>query len=130
MPLSHVERRESFIGFAGVAAVTLVFFWRACLGRCFYAIDFHLTFEPLRRVLGESLRAGSVAWNPWISNGTPLLANPLSAATYPPSWLFAVLDAAPALTLLTVLHVLLGAWGVWVLARRWNLGLAGATVAA
>ena len=62
--------------------------WRVCLiffrgilgGGTLYFLDFHQTFQPLRGILGESLRDGLPLWNPRLNNGMPLAADPLQSA--------------------------------------------------
>jgi len=54
-------------------------------------------YFPLRWLVGQSLRAGEWPWwNPHEQCGTPLMADPQSAAMYPPTWLFAVLPGDQA----------------------------------
>lgn len=112
--------------FIGIA---LAMFLPALAGGRFFAIDFHLTFEPLRRTLGIALFDGIPLWNPWLGNGTPLLANPMQAAVYPLNLLFLILEPAAGLTWLAILHVVLGAVGAFQLARELGSSRSGATVA-
>jgi hypothetical protein len=110
--------RERLLALALLAVFTLLFFHRALLAGSFYAIDFHLTFQPLRTILAETLRHQLPFWNDRLGNGSPILANPNNAALYVPNLLCMVLAPARALTVLTVLHLLFGAWGAWLLGRR------------
>lgn len=57
------------------------------------------------------------AWNPWISLGTPALANPQTGAFYPPAWLLA-LDWFAFLPLYLWLHYGAAALGTWAWLRR------------
>ncbi len=104
------------------AIVVALVFHGVLAGRPMFWMDIHQTFEPLFSVLGDGLSSGRILWTSLIGSGKPMLANPTVAAFYPPNLLFAVLPAALALSLLTVLHVLVGSYGALVLARRLELG--------
>lgn len=122
--------KTSGMALGSLALFALLFFHGLLGGATFYVMDFHQTFQPLHVILGESLRSGSLLWNPRLNNGMPLLADPLQAALYPPNLVFAFAPVEIGLTLLTVLHLVFGAWGVWFLGRRWGLGAAAAWTAA
>src|SRR5262249_46118749 len=66
---------------------------------------------PFRNFLAESLRAGRLPyWNSRTFLGAPFLANPISAAFYPPNWLFAALPTRWAWSLQFPLRVGLAAF--------------------
>ena len=113
-----------------IGLFTLLFFHQVLAGRVFVQTDFHQTFEPQQSCVRDAVARGSVLWNPRLSNGTPLVANPIYAALYPPRWLIAALEPAIGLTLLGVAHVLWGALGTLILARRYRLGGSAALTAA
>ncbi|NIR58188.1 MAG: YfhO family protein, partial [Gammaproteobacteria bacterium] len=120
-PVARPEARQRLSTRAGLfllAVLTLVFFRGVVFGERLFTVDFHLTFQPLREVLGRALSDGFPGWNPHLSNGVPLAANPLNAAFYPLNWIFRAVPAATGLTWLTLLHVLFGAVGAFRLARR------------
>ena len=55
---------------------------------------------PVRKMVGQALREGR--WpvgNPLEATGSVLMADPQSAVMYPPTWLFAVLEAKRAYSL-------------------------------
>lgn len=108
---------------------TLLFFHHVVAGGVLVHIDFHQTFEPQQRCVLESVARGSALWNPQLSNGGPLLADPIYAAFYPPRWLITPFEPAVGLTLLAVAHVFWGALGALLLARAWRLGSAPSLVA-
>lgn len=111
-----------FLALGLLALFALLFFRGLLRGATFYVMDFHQTFQPLHTILGESLRRGWPLWNDRLNNGMPLLADPMQAALYLPNMVLAAAPVEIGLTLLTVLHVLFGACGVWFLGRRWGLG--------
>ncbi len=78
-----------WVGPTLLCVFALVFFSDVLRGRCFFAADFHETFQPLRLILGEALHRGWPLWDGRMSNGMPLLANPMHAAVYPLNLLFA-----------------------------------------
>ncbi|MCU0303558.1 MAG: YfhO family protein [Thermoanaerobaculales bacterium] len=107
----------------------LAFFHPVVAGRPFVHMDFHQTFEPQQACVRAAVARGSVSWNPLLSNGVPLLANPIYAAFYPPRWAIVPLSPAFGLTVLGAAHVLWGGLGAMLLARRYGLGGAPALTA-
>ena len=107
-------------GFA-LAIVVALLFHGVLRGRMLFWMDTHLTFEPLFALLGAGLSRGQLLWTSLIGAGKPMLANPTVAAFYPPNLLFAVLSAHRAVSLLTMLHVVVGSWGAFALAKRLKL---------
>jgi hypothetical protein len=107
----------------------LAFFHEVAAGRPFVHIDFHQTFEPQQACVSAAVARGSILWNPLLSNGVPLLANPIYAAFYPPRWTIIALEPALGLTVLGAVHVLWGALGALLLARRYGLGSSSAVAA-
>ena len=101
-----------------LAGFALLFFRKVLAGEVFFYSDFHQTFVPARRMLGEALARGFPDWSARLRNGEPLVGNPLHSALYLPNLLFARLSAAPTLSLLAVAHVVLAATGAALLARR------------
>lgn len=75
-------------------------------------------FFPWMRFLGASLREGRVPeWNPLLAGGVPVSPNGYVAPWYPGFWLAGVLDPADAYGAFVALHLVIGALGVYVLAR-------------
>ena len=80
-------------------------------------------YYPLRKLAGQALRDGRwPAHNALESTGMPVLADPQSAVTYPPTWLFAVLAAPLAYSVTLLLGFSMAGAGTWAYLRR--LGLA------
>ena len=112
---------------AGLALVYLPL-W---LGQVFFFRDVGRWLYPARVFLHGSLAAGqSPLYNPHEGLGLPLAASPLYGLFYPGSWLPAWHSEARALSLGLFLHLVWGAVGMLLLARRFGLGAAGALVAA
>ncbi len=69
-------------------------------------------------------------WDPHVSFGHPLLAQPNYQAAYPPAWLNLLLEPLAAYATLVALHLAFSALGSYLLARRLEIGRAGAATAA
>ncbi len=102
------------------------------LSETFFYGDFHGVFEPLRMALGRALAEGLPLWSDSLSHGQPLLASTFAAALYPPNALFALSpsSAGRILSLLTVLHLVWGAFGAYRLARSRGASAGGSGMAA
>ena len=75
-------------------------------------------FFPWLSFTGKALRARQFPqWNPTLLGGIPVTPNGFVNAYYPPTWLTAVLAPFDAYNAFVVLHLVLGALGVFVLAR-------------
>ncbi|HEX5041934.1 MAG TPA: YfhO family protein [Candidatus Polarisedimenticolaceae bacterium] len=109
---------------------TLALFAPILAGGSLYYSDVHQTFEPARRMLDASLRHGSILWSPSLGNGAPLLASPIQQVLYPPVLLLSRIPPHRALSFLAIAHLLSGALGTWLLARRQGRKAAGAFGAA
>jgi len=127
-----------------IAAVALLILWPVTLGdRVLIPADLLLRMEPWhayarehgfervqnpildpiqqhyawRKLAGEQLRKDEVPlWNPYMSAGTPFIANNQSAAFYPETWLFALLPVERAFGFAALLYMLLaGGFMYWYL---------------
>lgn len=96
-------------------------FWEVLVGRVFFWGDFSALYVPMRRILVDAHSWGSLLWTDSIANGRVFLANPISGVLYPPSYLVHLGAPERVLTGLTLVHTILGASGVMLVARRWNL---------
>ncbi len=128
-PTSH---RRSALVFAALCTYALVVTPGPFLSEAFFYGDFHGVFEPLRMALGSALAEGLPLWNDSLSHGQPLLASTFAAALYPPNALFALSpsSAGRILSILTVLHLVWGAFGAFRLARSRGTSASGSGVAA
>jgi len=69
-------------------------------------------------------------WNPWHCGGTPLLANTQSAQLSPMFLLVLAFGAPVGMKLSILLHMAIGMWGMWLLARRMRFSTQGAYASA
>jgi hypothetical protein len=111
---------------AALAAVTilvaLAFADVLFFGKAFYARDIIRGFYPSFAALRSLVRGGSFPfWNPYFSGGQPLAANPAYSAFYPIPWLALLSDGFHALGVITVLHYLIAAVGMFCLLRSLRL---------
>lgn len=77
---------------------------------------------PMRKMVGEALRQGR--WpidNPLEAAGSPLMADPQSSVMFPPTWLFAILDAKLAYTLSVFLAFSVAGGGAYLYLRKLGL---------
>ena len=90
-----------------------------------------LQFVPWHRFALETFRLGEIPlWNPMLGMGAPLLANLQSAVLYPPNLLLWIVGPELGHGYLVVLHLLIAAVGMMLLARKLGLGALGQMVAA
>ena len=114
-------------------ALHLGFLWRAALLRGFLVHeDLYAFFEPVKSLLHESLRAGRIPlWAPYLFCGYPLAAEGQTAAYYPISWVVSwLLPSWGAVNWMILLHLILAAVGMYLLARELGLSRFGAWLAA
>lgn len=81
--------------------------------------DLAISHWPMQSLWRESVR-GSGTWPFWMLtyfSGQPLAGNPLAGFHYPPNWLHAILPTETAFAVLALLHVWLGALGMFALMR-------------
>jgi hypothetical protein len=112
-----------------LAAVAL--FHEAVLGgRQFFYRDLALLWHPQAEAFVHSIASGSwPLWNPFISFGQPLLANPNNEVLYPFTWLNLFMTAWTYYTWYVVFHFVLAGVGTWLLGRHLGLSQAAAVVA-
>ncbi len=87
-------------------------------------------FYPWRKFAFDMIRAGQLPlWNPYLGNGTPLIANYQSAIFYPPNWLSLILPLAYAFSWLVALHLIWAGAGMVTFTRSLGLKPFGQVVA-
>jgi hypothetical protein len=100
-------------------------------GRNFTGRDLLPYNLPAEKVIHDAYSSGSLPiWNPYISGGRPLLANPNSGALYPVRMVLATLPFETAMRVYPVLHWLAAGLGMLWLARSLGLSRAGAFLGA
>jgi hypothetical protein len=114
-----------------ILAVAL-FFYPVLLGEgLFYFRDVSLNHYPTRAYASEQLRSGSFPlWNPYLSGGMPLAANPNNLILHPITLLFLILPLPLAFTASILLQYLLAAWGMFRWGEEEGLGRQAALLAA
>ena len=72
--------------------------------------------------MAEGLRHGEIRqWNPTLLAGVPVMPNGNVSPYYPPSWLGAAMSPYDAYDLFVLLHLVIGALGVYVLGRTFDI---------
>ncbi len=133
--LNHLYSRIREIkGLAPVAlALSLAaLFWRILFtsDMLYYRDVFHYSY-PHIQFIHDAVRQGSFPfWNPFLSYGEPLLANPNYLFFYPTTLLVILLPVEFAYKFHYVFHFWFAAFGVYQLARRWRQSRAAAFFAA
>lgn len=107
----------------------LLLLWRWVIaGEVLYWGTLLTQFWPWHTLVKASLLRGEwPLWNPWLGNGTPLLANLQSAVFYPPNLVALLLPVEQFLTFSVVLHLALA--GILMYAYTRYLGLEPAAAA-
>jgi hypothetical protein len=113
-------RARSVAPLLALAAALIVLFPNALLrGEVFYYRDLHLQWVVQMEAFVRSIAAGSwPVWNPYVSFGQPLLANPNNQILYPPTWLNLLMQPWRYYTVFVASHFLVSGFGMYLLARR------------
>jgi len=125
--------RRDLLAAASLVALHLAFLWRAALLRGFLLHeDLLLQFVPWKGALHDALRAGRLPlWTPYMFCGYPLAAEGQTAVYYPVSWVVSwLLPSWAAVNWTILLHLMLAAVGMFVLARSLGVSTFGAWLAA
>ena len=121
MRLPAREGARALAGF--VILVVLLFPSVVFRGQVFYERDVHLVWYAQVESFVRAVRGGSwPVWDPYVSFGQPMLANPNTPVLYPPTWINLLLVPESAYVVLTLFHLAWAAVGLFFLGRR--LGLA------
>jgi hypothetical protein len=84
--------------------------------------DATFQFFPWFRFMAEGMRHGEIRqWNPTLLAGVPVMPNGNVSPYYPPSWLGAAMSPYDAYDLFVLLHLVLGALGVYVMGRTFDI---------
>ncbi|HXY38561.1 MAG TPA: hypothetical protein VEQ10_02775, partial [Vicinamibacteria bacterium] len=127
---SHV--RDAGAALVAVTAVTLLLFPGLVFqGRVLFDRDLALMWQPQVESFVHMVTQGSwPLWDPYVSFGRPLLANPNAQVLYPPTWLNLLVRPERFLTLYVLAHLTLAGVGGALLARRLQLGLGASLLTA
>ena len=113
-----MTRRDAAALAIVIAVVTLIFSDVLFFGRGFFFRDVTRFYYPMKKVTRDIILSGEFpSWNPSLSEGQPLAANPEFAVFYPPNWLLLLPDYELAFRLHIVLHYYLAAIGMYAFLR-------------
>ena len=117
---------------AGILGLILLLFREPLLlGRTFFERDIHLQWYGQAQSFVRSVSSGSwPVWDPFVSFGQPLWANPNNQILYPLTWLNLLLPPWRYYVVFVAFHTLLAALGLYVFGRRIGLSHGGSFVAA
>src|SRR5437762_6292438 len=116
---------------AALAAVVAALFFPLLRGRVLFDRDIAEVYHPQAEAFYRAVREGAwPLWNPCLSFGEPMLANPSMQVLYPTTWLLLVLTPWTWYTAHVLGHFLLAAVGLYALSRRLGQSRLAATVAA
>ncbi len=86
--------------------------------------------RPWEREDARAVRGGSwPVWDPYVSFGYPMLANPNTQVLYPPTWISLLLAPETAYATLALAHPAWAGLGLFRLARRLGMSAGGGAVA-
>ncbi len=109
-----MTRTSSRLPLLILALALALVFYRLLLGDVLFWGLPSLQFYPWREYAFDLLRHGQLPlWNPYDGAGTPLFANYQSSLLYPFSWIGYFLPLAQSLSIIAVLHLFIGGWGMW-----------------
>ena len=125
-------RRHDALAAGSLAAILSLLFLDVILGYgVFFTRDVALYHFPLRSVLTAVVQGGEFPyWNPFLTSGQPLAANPAYQVFYPPNWLGFLPAPVYAFQWTILLHVYLAAFGMYALIRSFDTSRAAAFVGA
>ncbi len=122
-----MTRRDAAAVALVAGLVTLMFADVLFFGRAFFFRDVTRFYYPMSKVARDIILSGEFpSWNPYISEGQPLAANPSYAVFYPPNWLLLFPNYELAFRLHILLHYYVAAIGVYALLRLWRLRIESA----
>jgi hypothetical protein len=108
---------------AGLGALTVLLFADVLFrGRVLYERDIHVVWHGQVESFVRCIASGSwPVWDPYLSFGQPLLANPGTQVLYPWTWLNLVARPAAVYTAYAAFHVAFAGIGLYLLIRRLGL---------
>jgi Bacterial membrane protein YfhO len=125
------RRHESWFAGLALAPLALVTFFPLLRGRVLFERDILSYWFAQVETFVRTVAGGSwPVWDPWVSFGQPMLAQPDTQVLYPFTWLNFVLPLGIAYTVFVLTHLVLSGTGLFRLARVLGAERAGAFVAA
>jgi hypothetical protein len=110
-------------GIAALLVLTALALWMlrdaVFHGRVLFERDVHSVWYTQIEVFVHTVASGAwPLWDPFVSFGHPMLANPNTQVLYPPTWLNLLIRPWTFYTLYAVAHLVFGAAGVYSWLRR------------
>jgi hypothetical protein len=129
---ASASRRAWLSAFGLFPVLVVAFHWQAARpGRAFAGSDLRYFFYGVREAVADALRRGELPlWQRGMFLGYPLVADPQAAVFDLATWLTLPWEAPRALTLATIIHLVVLGWGMLTWARVRGLGPAPAILAA
>jgi hypothetical protein len=127
---ASTKRDAVLAGAATLALAVLLFPGALVRGEMFFERD--LNFDWYLRLAAVARAVADRAlplWDPGVTFGQPLLADPGTQVLYPTTWLGLVLPRPLGYTAFVLVHLLVAALGAQRLARAWGATRLGAAVA-
>jgi len=117
-------RRQRLITLAIVALVPTILFADVLLGLAsLHVRDVSFYHYPHQKMLRDIVLGGEFPyWNPYMSAGQPVAANPAYQTFYPLTWLILLPDYHTGFHLLAILHLYIAAFAMYALLRSMELG--------
>ncbi len=130
--MSNLNRPHFLSSILLIAVAPVILFWRwIFFGEVLYWGTPLFQFWPWHQLVKTITLSGEwPLWNPYLGNGTPLLANLQSAVFYPPNLIYLILPVPHAFTLSVILHIALAGLLMYAYPRYIGVSRFGATVAA
>jgi len=124
------SRRKNTLAIAILLAIPTALFLDVILGSgVFYVRDIAVYHFPDKKVLRDIVMGGEFPyWNPFISAGQPLAANPAHEVFYPPTWLILLPSFLYGFQLLALSHVFLATFSMYALLRSLGTTRAAAVI--
>jgi hypothetical protein len=112
--------------------LVLLFFWEMFFGgKVLCMRDMLFDFIPQHSFAGKVLQGGHLPfWNTYSGFGKPFLADPQTAAFYPPHIVFYLFSPVVALKFYCLIHLWITGVSMYALARHWRMDRAPALVSA
>ncbi len=125
-----VARHPARSAALGLVALVLTTFFPLVLGRVLFERDIQSYWWAEVETFVATVAAGRwPVWNPWVTFGQPMLAEPDTQVLYPFTWLNLILPLGTAYTVFVLGHLVLSGFGLFRLARRLGVEPGGAFVA-
>ncbi len=120
LDVKPASRHEVLVALGILGACVALFFHRTVLaGQVFYARDLHLYWSTQIESFVRCVAQGSwPLWNPSVSFGQPMWANPNNELLYPLTWLNLLISPWRYFTVFTFLHFVFSGLGLYLLGRR------------